>query len=66
MNTLLSIAKAIVGAVVAALGTLSGLLVNDTSIGDITAGQWVTVAIAFFVALGAIWVVPNKEEAPSP
>lgn len=56
-----SYAKAIIAAVIAALSSLSAYLVNDTSLGDITAGQWVAVAIAFLVALGAVFAVPNKK-----
>ena len=52
-------AKALVGAFIAGLGVLGGFLVNDTALPDVTAGQWVAVAIAFFVALGAIFAVPN-------
>jgi len=55
--------KAVVGAVLAALALLGGYLVNDTSLGDITAGQWVAVAVAFFGALAAIWAVPNADKA---
>ena len=55
-----AIAKAIVGAVISALSALSAYLINDTGLGDVTAGQWIQVVIAFFVALGVIWAVPNK------
>lgn len=55
--------KALVAALVAGLSSLSAFLVNDTALGDITAGQWVAVAIAFLVALGAVFAVPN---APQP
>jgi len=51
--------KAVVAAIVTALSMLSGFLVNNTSFGDITSGQWVSVAIAFFVALGAVFATPN-------
>lgn len=51
--------KALVAAVVAALGALSSALVDDKAFGDVTAGQWVAVVLAFFVALGAVWRVPN-------
>ena len=33
-----------------------------TEVGDITAGQWVAVAIAFLVALGAVFAVPNASQ----
>jgi hypothetical protein len=52
--------KAVVAAVIAGLTALSAYLVNNTSLGDITAGQWVQIAIAFLVSLGAVWAVPNK------
>lgn len=54
--------KAIIGSVVTGLTALGGYLINDTSLGDITAGQWVYVVVAFLVALGAIWAIPNKKE----
>ena len=52
--------KAVVAALVAGLSALGAFLVNDTGLDDITAGQWVTVAIAFLVALGAVCAVPNQ------
>jgi hypothetical protein len=60
MSKVAPYAKAVVGAIVAALGVLGGFLVNDTAVGDVTAGQWVAVAVAFFVAFGAIFAVPNS------
>lgn len=54
-------AKAIVGAVVAALGALSTALVDDKSFGDLSDGQWVVAAIAFLTAFAAVWAVPNAE-----
>ena len=51
--------KAILAALIAALSVLAGFLVNNTSLGDITAGQWVAVALAALIALGAVWSVPN-------
>lgn len=52
--------KALVAAIIAGLSALSGLLVNNTALSDITAGQWVTVAIAFLVGLSAVFAVPNQ------
>lgn len=52
--------KAVVAALVAGLSSLGAFLINDTSLGDITAGQWVAVAISFLVALGAVFAVPNQ------
>lgn len=57
-------AKAIVGSVLAALSMLSGFLINDTSLGDITAGQWVATLIALLVSGGAIFQTPNKPSTP--
>lgn len=54
MNTY---AKAITGAVVAALAVLATSLDN----GDVTAQEWVYVAIAFFTALGAVYAIPNRD-----
>ena len=61
MKTASLYAKAITGAVVAALSALGGYLTNDTSFGDISAG-W---AVDFrgnhaLVGLGAVWAIPNK------
>ena len=61
MSKIAPYAKAFVAAIVAALSLLAGYLVNNTSFGDITAGQWVSVAIAFFVALGAVFAIPNAK-----
>jgi hypothetical protein len=58
-------AKAVIGAILAALSVLSGYLINDTGLGDITAGQWVAVLVAFLVSLGAIYAVPNKPATTS-
>lgn len=52
-------AKAIYAAVVAGLSALGGLLVNDTGLGDITAGQWVFVALAVLVAGGGVYGLKN-------
>ena len=60
MNKVAPYAKAVIAAVLAALSALSAYLVNNTSIGDLTAGQWVQVAIAFVIALGAVFAIPNK------
>ena len=49
-------AKAIAGAIVAALTALA------TALGDevVTPVEWITVAVAAITALGVIWAVPNK------
>lgn len=54
--------KALMAAFIAGLSALSAYLVNDTSLADITAGQWCQVALAFFVALAAVWAVPNSPQ----
>ena len=54
-----TIAKAVIGAVVAGLGSLVAVLVGDVGLDDVTAGQWVTIALATFGALGAVYGVPN-------
>ena len=49
-------AKAIVGAIVAALAVLiSG--VDD----GLSAREWMEAASAFLVVLGSIWAVPNRD-----
>lgn len=47
-------AKAVTGALVAGLTALLPAL--DAGV---TAAEWVTAAVAFLVALGAVWAVPN-------
>ena len=49
-------AKAVVGALVAGLGTLGTALADD----HITGQEWVGVVAATVVALGVVWSVPNK------
>lgn len=48
-------AKAITGAIVAALAVLATSLDNGT----ISAQEGIYAAIAFFTALGAVWAIPN-------
>lgn len=62
MSKIAPIAKAVIAALVAGLGSLAAVLVDDKSLSDVTDGQWVAVAVAFLVALGAVFAVPN---APS-
>lgn len=54
-------AKAVVGALVAGLTALLPKL--D---GGVTAAEWVTAAVAFLVALGVVWAVPNAPAEPKP
>lgn len=60
MSALAGMAKAVLAAVIAGLGALGASLVDDKSLGDVTSGQWVAVALAFFVALAAVYGVPNR------
>lgn len=53
-------AKALIGALVAGLGTLATALADD----GIEAAEWVWVAIAFLTALGAVASVPNRQPDP--
>lgn len=54
-------AKAVVGALVAGLTALLPSL--D---GGVTAAEWVTAVVAFLVALGVVWAVPNAPAEPKP
>jgi hypothetical protein len=55
-------AKAIYAAVVAG-SRRSGLLVNDTSLADVTAGQWVFVALSVLDAGGGVYGLRNGAPA---
>jgi hypothetical protein len=50
-------AKALVGAAVAAGGTLTTALVDDT----VTSAEWWMVGLAAATAFGAVWSTPNKK-----
>lgn len=52
-------AKAIVAAVIAGLGTLVTALTDET----VTASEWATIALATVVALGAVFGIPNRSGA---
>jgi hypothetical protein len=52
-------AKAVFAAAVAGLGSLAAILVGDVGLADVTAGQWVTVALAAMVAGGGVYQIPN-------
>lgn len=60
MDTLKGMAKAILAALIAGVGSLSAVLVDNKSIGDVTDGQWVAIVLATLIALGAVYGVPNK------
>jgi hypothetical protein len=51
-------AKAVIGAIIAALGALGTALIDQ----DVTPNEWIGVALAFFVALGGVWAVPNRPQ----
>lgn len=53
-------AKALYAGLVAGLGALAAVLVGDASFGAITAGQWVTIALAALVAGGGVYKLPNR------
>lgn len=48
-------AKALLAALIAALTALGTALTD----GGVSPSEWVAVALAFFVALGAVYSVPN-------
>jgi hypothetical protein len=54
-------AKAIYATVVAGLGALAAVLVGDVGIGDLSAGQWVTVVLAAIVAGGGVYGIKNAD-----
>lgn len=54
------IAKALIAALIAGLGALGAVLVDDKSLGDVTDGQWVAIVLATLVALGTVYRVPNS------
>lgn len=57
MDTVKSYAKAIIGAIIAGLGALTTALADKNGV---SAYEWVTVALAFFIALGGVAVTPNQ------
>lgn len=52
-------AKAVYAFVIAGLGALATPLVADTGLGDLTAGQWVTVTLAALIAGGGVYGIRN-------
>ena len=61
---LAQMAKAILAALLAGLSALGALLTGTTNLAAITAGQWVYVAVAALIALGAVYGVQNASPAP--
>lgn len=60
MDTLRGAAKAVLAGLIAGVGSLSAVLVDNKSIGDVTDGQWVAIVLATLIALGAVYGVPNR------
>lgn len=52
--------KATYAAVVAGLGSIATVLVNDASLGDLTDGQWITAALVALVAGGGVYGIPYR------
>jgi len=52
-------AKAVYATIVAGLGALAAVLVGDVGFGDVSAGQWVTIALAALVAGGGVYGLKN-------
>jgi|SoiMethySBSTD1v2_1073268.scaffolds.fasta_scaffold4588067_2 hypothetical protein len=55
-------AKAVLAALIAGVGSLSAVMVDDKGFGDVTDGQWVAVVLAALVALGGVYAIPNRTE----
>jgi hypothetical protein len=54
-----TVAKAIYSGLIAGLSALGGYLTNNTSLGQITAGQWVFVALAALISAGGVYGISN-------
>lgn len=61
MRIIAKAAKAVLAGAVAGLSTIGGYLVNDTSLADVTAGQWVFAVLAALIALGGVYQISNKQ-----
>lgn len=53
--------RAFYAAAVAALSGLVTVLVGDVGLDDLTAGQWVTIALAALVAFGGVYGLTNAK-----
>ena len=60
MSTFRTAAKAWYAGAIAVLGSLATVLVGDASFGDLTSGQWVTIALAALVAGGGVYGIANQ------
>ena len=54
-------AKAIYGGLVAGLGALSTVLVGNTTLDEVTQGQWVIIAVATLTVGGGVGVIRNYQ-----
>lgn len=52
--------KAVYAALVAFLGSIGVVLVGDTGLGELTAGQWVAAVLAALIAAGGVWNIPYR------
>ena len=52
--------KAFYAAIVAALSGLVTVLVGDVGFADLSAGQWVTIALAAIIAFGGTYGLTNR------
>ena len=57
MRSIAPYAKAVIGALIAGL-TAIGTALTD---GGISPAEWVAAAIAFLVALGGVYAIPNSD-----
>jgi len=53
-------AKALYATVIAGLGSLAAVLVGDVGFTDVSAGQWVTIALAALIAGGGVYGIRNS------
>ena len=60
-DTIAGMAKAILAAAIAGVGALGAVLVDNKAIGDVTDGQWVAIALATLIALGGVYLTPNRK-----
>ncbi len=60
MNFVSTALKAVYAGVAAGLSGLGTVLVGNTTISDVTAGQWVSIAVFALGAFGAVYGVTNK------
>lgn len=52
--------RAFYAAAAAVLGSLATVLVGDADFSEVTAGQWVTIALAGLVAFGGVYGISNR------